>query len=113
MHRFLIALGAFVVLAACAETQTPTAAVTTSPAATQSPTPSPSSTPMQTPTATSRPTAVPPAQAPQPTSHADYLAELRAQGVSAICNDGTLSSSRNRSGTCSHHGGVREWTGLI
>jgi len=55
----------------------------------------------------------PPAPAPQATTHADYLAELRAGGVSAICNDGTLSYSRNRSGTCSHHGGVREGTGLI
>jgi uncharacterized protein YgiM (DUF1202 family) len=30
-------------------------------------------------------------------------------GASAICRDGTYSYSRNRSGTCSHHGGVRIW----
>jgi hypothetical protein len=30
-------------------------------------------------------------------------------GATAICNDGTYSYSRHRSGTCSHHGGVREW----
>lgn len=111
MHRFLIALGALFVLAACGETQTPTAAVRTSPAATQSATPT--VTPIPTPTPTSTPTAAPPAQAPQPTSHADYLAELRAEGVSAICNDGTFSRSANRRGTRSYHGGVREWTGLI
>lgn len=84
---------------------TPFAALTAAPTAT--PTPTPTSTP------TSTPTAAPPVQAPQPTSHADYLADLRARGVSAICNDGTLSYSRTRSGTCSHHNGVREWTGLI
>jgi hypothetical protein len=28
---------------------------------------------------------------------------------SALCNDGTYSYSANCSGTCSHHGGVREW----
>jgi hypothetical protein len=27
----------------------------------------------------------------------------------AICNDGTYSYSQTRSGTCSHHGGVRQW----
>ncbi len=111
MHRSLIALGALVVLTACGETQTSTAAPTTSPTTTQSATPTPSPTP--TPTPTSTPAAAPPAQAPQPTSHADYVAELRAEGVSAICNDGTLSRSANRRGTCSYHGGVREWTGLI
>jgi Protein of unknown function (DUF3761) len=44
---------------------------------------------------------------------ADPYAALRAQGVSAICNDGTKSYSKTRSGTCSHHGGVSVWTGLI
>jgi hypothetical protein len=29
--------------------------------------------------------------------------------ASAVCNDGTLSYSQHRSGTCSHHGGVRQW----
>ena len=27
----------------------------------------------------------------------------------AICRDGTISYSVNRSGTCSHHRGVRNW----
>jgi Protein of unknown function (DUF3761)/Protein of unknown function (DUF1524) len=30
-------------------------------------------------------------------------------GASAVCNDGTLSYSAHRSGTCSGHGGVRKW----
>jgi len=30
-------------------------------------------------------------------------------GVTAICNDGTYSYSKHCRGTCSHHGGVREW----
>lgn len=30
-------------------------------------------------------------------------------GASARCRDGTYSFSRNRRGTCSHHGGVAEW----
>ncbi|WP_245717419.1 DUF3761 domain-containing protein [Nocardia jejuensis] len=30
-------------------------------------------------------------------------------GASARCKDGTYSSSKTRSGTCSHHGGVSEW----
>ena len=53
-------------------------------------------------------------------SAADQIVELneskvalRAQGVSAICNDGTYSYSQHRSGTCSHHHGVQVWTGLI
>src|SRR5437764_4557653 len=31
------------------------------------------------------------------------------KGATAQCNDGTYSFSRHRSGTCSHHGGVRQW----
>lgn len=30
-------------------------------------------------------------------------------GASAVCQDGTYSSSQHRKGTCSHHGGVAEW----
>lgn len=30
-------------------------------------------------------------------------------GACAICRDGTYSFSKNRKGTCSHHGGVAEW----
>jgi hypothetical protein len=29
--------------------------------------------------------------------------------VTAVCNDGTVSYSAHRRGTCSHHGGVRRW----
>jgi len=32
-----------------------------------------------------------------------------SSGASAKCRDGTLSYSRNRRGTCSHHGGVAVW----
>jgi Protein of unknown function (DUF3761) len=31
------------------------------------------------------------------------------QGVTAICNDGTYSYSQHSRGTCSHHGGVKQW----
>jgi hypothetical protein len=31
------------------------------------------------------------------------------KGASARCKDGTYSFSKSRSGTCSHHGGVRAW----
>lgn len=31
------------------------------------------------------------------------------EGASAQCRDGTYSFSRNRRGTCSHHGGVARW----
>ncbi len=31
------------------------------------------------------------------------------EGATAICNDGTVSYSRHRQGTCSHHNGVRTW----
>jgi hypothetical protein len=30
-------------------------------------------------------------------------------GATAICNDGTYSSSQHRQGTCSSHGGVRQF----
>ncbi|MFL2756376.1 MAG: DUF3761 domain-containing protein [Dehalococcoidia bacterium] len=31
------------------------------------------------------------------------------ESPTAICKDGTVSYSTNRSGTCSHHGGVQTW----
>lgn len=31
------------------------------------------------------------------------------EGATAICNDGTYSYSQSRRGTCSHHGGVKQW----
>jgi hypothetical protein len=30
-------------------------------------------------------------------------------GATAICQDGTCSYSQHRSGTCSYHGGVKQW----
>jgi uncharacterized protein DUF3761 len=72
--------------------------------ATPAPTPLPAPPPAQV--------APPPIQ-PAPPPPADPLAQLRAMGVSAICNDGSYSYSQHRSGTCSHHLGVRTWTGLI
>ncbi|MEV0398598.1 DUF3761 domain-containing protein [Actinoallomurus sp. NPDC050550] len=30
-------------------------------------------------------------------------------GATAVCNDGTLSYSQHRQGTCSHHRGVARW----
>jgi hypothetical protein len=33
----------------------------------------------------------------------------RSDKPTAICNDNTYSYSQTRSGTCSHHGGVKEW----
>lgn len=38
-----------------------------------------------------------------------YYADTVPAGASAKCKDGTYSSSQNRRGTCSHHGGVAEW----
>lgn len=35
--------------------------------------------------------------------------EINNSGATARCRDGTLSYSRNRRGTCSHHGGVAVW----
>jgi hypothetical protein len=31
------------------------------------------------------------------------------KGATAQCRDGTYSFSKNRRGTCSHHGGVAKW----
>jgi Protein of unknown function (DUF3761) len=53
-------------------------------------------------------TGVPVAVAPQ-----DPHAAATAAGASAVCADGTWSFSQNRSGTCSHHGGVHWWTGNL
>ena len=35
--------------------------------------------------------------------------ESAPRGATAQCRDGTYSFSRNRRGTCSHHGGVARW----
>jgi len=36
-------------------------------------------------------------------------AEAAPKGATAQCKDGTYSFSKHRSGTCSHHGGVKTW----
>ncbi len=38
-----------------------------------------------------------------------YSRPEQPEGASAECEDGTYSFSESRSGTCSHHGGVRRW----
>jgi hypothetical protein len=38
-----------------------------------------------------------------------YSSPEQPAGASAECEDGTYSFSESRSGTCSHHGGVRRW----
>ena len=49
---------------------------------------------------------------PQPSTPDNYIEPQPSPPdgqVTAICNDGWLSYSKHRSGTCSHHGGVKEW----
>jgi len=46
---------------------------------------------------------------PAPRSTAKATPKPGYGDASAVCNDGTLSHSAHRSGTCSGHGGVREW----
>ena len=69
---------------------------------------------------TARPTTTTaPAQALQPihyyqntkgnTIQAPTLYNRPPLGATALCRDGTYSFSQNRSGTCSHHGGVEKW----
>jgi hypothetical protein len=77
-------------------TRTDTPTITFTPTITNTPTVT--NTPLPTRTSISTITPIP----PLPTS--DPL-----QGVTAICNDGTYSYSQSSRGTCSHHGGVREW----
>ncbi|MFZ4894972.1 GmrSD restriction endonuclease domain-containing protein [Plantibacter sp. Mn2098] len=47
-----------------------------------------------------------PEPAPAPPAAPD---EVSGGGATALCNDGTLSYSAHRRGTCSHHGGVAIW----
>jgi Protein of unknown function (DUF3761) len=37
------------------------------------------------------------------------VAAAAPPGATALCRDGTYSYSKHRSGTCSHHGGVKRW----
>ena len=50
---------------------------------------------------------------PSPIPVADPYAAATAAGATAVCADGTWSYSKNRSGTCSSHGGVHWWTGNL
>jgi Protein of unknown function (DUF3761) len=87
---------------------TPTAQPT--PLATVVPTVAPKPTAKPTPIITPAPTKPPPAVKPAPV---DPNAAAKAAGASAVCADGTWSYSKNRSGTCSKHGGVHWWTGNL
>lgn len=59
--------------------------------------------------APARPTPAPErAPAPRSAQAAPRTGQTPA-GASAQCRDGTYSYSRNRRGTCSHHGGVATW----
>jgi len=42
--------------------------------------------------------------------HSPAYSNSIPQGASAKCRDGTYSFSQSRRGTCSHHGGVGEWS---
>jgi Protein of unknown function (DUF3761) len=41
--------------------------------------------------------------------HSPVRARSAPARATAECNDGTYSFSQNHRGTCSHHGGVRNW----
>jgi type IV secretory pathway VirB10-like protein len=118
--RARLALGAVIcsaalAAAACSDVQavpppaTPTTATTV---ATSTPTASPTATeapaPAQAPAVVQAPVA---AQPPPPP--ANPYAAATAAGASAVCADRTWSYSKNRSGTCSSHGGVHWWTGNL
>ena len=53
------------------------------------------------------------APTPMVTATPDPVAAAKAAGATAVCNDGTWSYSASRSGTCSRHGGVYWWTGIV
>lgn len=63
------------------------------------------------PTATSHPSAPAPSARPISAPQAAPSASNPAgpNGATAMCSDGTYSHSAHRSGTCSHHGGVKTW----
>jgi hypothetical protein len=42
-------------------------------------------------------------------THAEQDSCKPGEPITASCNDGTLSCSLHRRGTCAHHGGVRTW----
>jgi serine/threonine-protein kinase len=75
--------------------------------------PSPSPSPVAKPSPVVAPVVAPvaaPVAAPAPQNP---YAAATAAGASAVCADGSWSYSKNRSGTCSSHGGVHWWTGNL
>ncbi|NOZ00236.1 MAG: DUF3761 domain-containing protein [Chloroflexi bacterium] len=94
-------------------TFTPTLTPSTTPTPTYTLTPTITLTPSltNTPTNTSTPTLTPtPTNSRIPTPSKTLTAtEDPMKYVTAICRDGTYSYSTHRQGTCSHHGGVKEW----
>jgi hypothetical protein len=59
-------------------------------------------------TITATPGTIPGAAPPTPTTTPEPTSG-QPSGPTAICNDGSPSYSQHRRGTCSHHGGVREY----
>ena len=90
--------------------QKPAAApkVKAAPKAAPAPTPAPMpmaakpAPPRATPTVAPSPRAAPPAVKAGPKA-------VDAANATALCNDGTYSASQHRGGTCSKHGGVKQW----
>ena len=76
--------------------------IAATPEPTATPTPQPATTAAAQPAGAAAALPLAPAIQPVP-------AEPQPGQPTAICNDGTLSYSQHRRGTCSHHGGVREW----
>lgn len=85
-----------------------TSSPTTTPRSTITPRPTRTTRPTSTPTSTRRPT-LRPTNSPTLFVFPTINRPNHPTGASAICRDGTYSYSRNRRGTCSHHGGVAVW----
>lgn len=82
-------------------TRTPTNTLT--PTVTLTPTNS------QTPTQTETPTITPTFTRTSTITKTITPTSAYPQGATALCNDGTFSTSQTHSGACSHHGGVLKW----
>jgi xanthosine utilization system XapX-like protein len=90
-------------------TKTPT--VTNKPTETITPTITSTPTDTSTPTITFTPSRTPTLKPTITYTPIPYTPPARTYplGATAICNDGTYSYSQHRSGTCSRHGGVKQW----
>jgi hypothetical protein len=101
-----------------ATTRTATGSATTTSSAKAAPTrrtrsQAASASPSRAPVTASR-TATARTTAPAKTAAAQELPTVAAPagapaGATAMCKDGTYSTSKVHTGACSHHGGVREW----